>query len=217
MSVRAWKQKIPSSALKIEGLGLSFFFGGGISGQWEYMGQKWERKKNHINYTRPPLEGTKRIWWPKWGDALSSDVRNVSFRVNRFHTSTAECRLFIPVFLFAATRPLLSSSRRCASSSSSSSFVSLHTIHVLKCHSVLTFTNTLSLSETALSGKKKYTLPFSLLWFSAATSASSSSLHSQLFSAVMNALIWRGRWFHPELLAAGWSMKASRLVPLGLC
>lgn len=50
----------------------------------------------------------------------------------------------------------------------------------------------------------------------------SFSFHAELFSEVMNAVIWRGRGFHPEFLAAGPSMKASvctssMAFPLGHC
>lgn len=113
-----------------------------------------EKKKNHINYTRPPLweqrgfddpneeTHSAQTWETSHWEWIAATRRRPSVVFSSPSSCSAALGLYCPP---AAVALLLLP------------FVSLHTIQVPKCHSVLTFANSvsLSLSESAHSGKQK--------------------------------------------------------------
>lgn len=76
----------------------------------------------------------------------------------------------------------------------------LNHTHTLKCHT--TNRHGQHLQINTIFGRALLISPFHFF-------PPPPSFHAESFLDVMNAIIWRGRWFHPQLLAAGPSMKAS--------
>lgn len=140
------------------------------------------------------------------GISHSNWISSTQWWSSSFTFSQPPC-VWLVLFCLAASSPSLS-----VSLFLSFLYQTLLNTHTLKCHSVHRFTN----RSVALPQTNTFLADYSCIL------PPSFSFHAELFSEVMNAIIWSGRWFHPELLAAGPSMKASvstssMAFPLGHC